>query len=171
MAAAMLPRMVENGAIAALDAVLEESLKRLKTLGYSLPLVPEVRLDLRGMAAGQALLRRNTVRLNRALLEAEGTDFARETLIHEICHLAVWERHGRRARPHGPQWRQLMRQMGVAPTRCHTAAVTPVRQQRRFAYECGCRQHALTATRHNRARRGTRYVCCACRHELRPAAD
>ncbi len=148
--------------------LMAAALKRLKNLGYGLKVPPEVRWDLRGLASGQALLQRNTIRLNAELFARESEAFARNTIIHELCHLAVWQRHGRRARPHGAQWQTLMRALGEVPERCHHAIATPVRQQLRFPYRCGCQQHQLTTTRHKRALRGTPYVCRRCRQVLVP---
>jgi hypothetical protein len=33
------------------------------------------------------------------------------TLAHEIAHFRNWKKHGRRARPHGPEWRNEFREM------------------------------------------------------------
>jgi hypothetical protein len=33
------------------------------------------------------------------------------TLAHEIAHFRNWRKHGRRARPHGPEWRNEFREM------------------------------------------------------------
>ncbi len=33
------------------------------------------------------------------------------TLAHEIAHYRNWKKHGRRAKPHGPEWRQEFRMM------------------------------------------------------------
>lgn len=146
------------------------TLKQLKSHGYGLRARPEVRWDLRGLASGQALLQRNTIRLNAELLAQEGEEFSRNTIVHELCHLAIWQHHGRRARPHGPQWQQLMRAMGEEPSRCHQAKATPVRRQRRFAYRCSCQQHALTTVRHKRALGGASYLCRRCREVLVPVS-
>jgi hypothetical protein len=35
------------------------------------------------------------------------------TLAHEIAHYRNWKLHGRRARPHGPEWREQFRSMLV----------------------------------------------------------
>ncbi|MBX6363591.1 MAG: SprT-like domain-containing protein [Gemmatimonadetes bacterium] len=86
-----------------------------------------------------------------------------EVLCHEAAHVAVHRRHGRAARPHGPEWRALVeaagyepRRLGVdapndragAPTR--SAAAEPVRAlgtpptaappapRRRYRYEHRC---------------------------------
>ncbi len=33
------------------------------------------------------------------------------TLSHEVAHYRNWKKHGRRARPHGPEWRNEFREM------------------------------------------------------------
>lgn len=150
-----------------LDGHCQAACQRLRSLSYPLRAVPELRWDLRGRAAGQAHLGRALIRLNAALLLQEGEDFALSTLVHELCHLAVWARHGRKARPHGPEWRALMQAMGQSPQRCHDAPVQAVRQQRTFRYACPCSEHALSTTRHNRAQRGVRYLCRRCAQPLK----
>lgn len=153
-----------------LEHELRLAMERMAALGYTLSPIPVIRDDLRGQAAGQALLASNTVRLNGELLRAAGAKVARHTLIHELCHLAIWSRHGRRARPHGPQWQALMRAMGEEPRRCHDLPASPSRRQRRFRYACGCTTvHQLSATRHHRVLRGERYMCRRCGNTLRPA--
>ncbi|MEN8718691.1 MAG: SprT-like domain-containing protein [Oceanococcaceae bacterium] len=147
---------------------LENARNTLMRNGYRVPDVPEVRWDLRGMAAGQAVLQRNTIRLNAMLCHQEGDEFTRETVLHEWCHLVVWRHFGRQARPHGAEWKATMRCLQLDPQRCHAATVNPTRRQRRFVYRCGCRDHELSTTRHNRARRGVVYRCVVCRTPLRP---
>ena len=33
------------------------------------------------------------------------------TLTHEIAHLIAWEKHGRRAAPHGKEWKAIFREL------------------------------------------------------------
>ena len=40
----------------------------------------------------------------------------REVLCHEAAHFAVRELHGRAAKPHGPEWRELVTLAGSEPT-------------------------------------------------------
>lgn len=40
-----------------------------------------------------------------------------EVLCHEAAHVAVHRRHGRAARPHGPEWRALVEAAGYEPRR------------------------------------------------------
>nr|MBV6630867.1 SprT-like domain-containing protein [Oceanococcus sp. HetDA_MAG_MS8] len=155
-----------------LQAIVRAALLRFAQLGYGLECEPTIRWDLRGQAAGQAILQTHTVRLNAELLQSAGEQMTRHTLIHELCHLAVWRRHGRRARPHGPQWQNLMRAMGEEPKRCHDLAASPSRRQRRFRYACACTTvHELSTTRHHRVLRGERYLCRRCGEILRAAQD
>jgi SprT protein len=135
-------------------------------------LIPTIGFDLQGLAAGQAILHRDHpgIRYNAALLEQEGDAFLQRTVPHEVAHLVVYQLYGRRVRPHGREWQQLMRQFGADPARCHRfdTGATRARHFRRFDYHCACREHQLTAIRHNRIQRGTVYLCQACKRPLRP---
>jgi len=39
----------------------------------------------------------------------------REIISHEAAHVVVWDRSGRAARPHGPEWSALMQAAGIRP--------------------------------------------------------
>jgi SprT protein len=141
---------------------------------------PEVRFDLRGRAAGQARFggpRPGTgswlIRYNPALLAANADDFLAETVPHEVAHLAAFARHGTRIRPHGPEWRAIVRRLGGVGERCHRydLASAPVRELCRFDYHCGCRNHRLSSIRHRRVLAGQVYVCRSCAGPLRPGHD
>lgn len=68
-------------------------------------------------AAGCAYPKRNLIRLNPRLLTDESR--IEDTLAHEYAHLLAYERHGAGIRPHGPEWRAVLRSMGYDPKRCH----------------------------------------------------
>jgi len=63
---------------------------------------------------GRYDLRRNTIRLATWLLEHDPA-LLREVLCHEAAHAAAYEAHGRRCRPHGEEWKRLMRAAGFEP--------------------------------------------------------
>ena len=84
---------------------------------------------------GRAYLERRLVRLN-ALLIAPGREaLLDEVFCHEVAHLVVHERHGRRAAPHGREWRALLRQVGspvrVTIPRDECAFLPPEQRRRR----------------------------------------
>lgn len=55
------------------------------------------------------------IELNQRLLSHAG-QLRREVLCHEAAHFAVRELHGRAAKPHGSEWRQLVTLAGFEPT-------------------------------------------------------
>ena len=137
----------------------------------------DVRFDLRGQSAGQAVWpagKTPRLRFNLALGAGRPEDFVTVTVAHELAHLVTAACH-RRARPHGAEWKAVMRALGIAdPRRCHDYPVPAdaTRQLRRWPYACGCRGHALSTTRHRRAERGnTVYRCRHCDEPLRFCPD
>ncbi|BCO32458.1 protein SprT [Thiohalobacter sp. COW1] len=144
-----------------------------RLLERSAPL-PAIDFDLRGRAAGQFRVRggRACIRYNPWVFALDLAGHLRETVPHEVAHYLVWERFGRTA-PHGREWRALMRAFGVTPRATGDYALdgVPVRRQRRHAYRCGCRRHALSTTRHNRARAGVQYRCRRCGESLEYCHD
>ncbi len=136
--------------------------------GVDLRQVP-LHFDLRGLAAGQARLHPAALRYNLALAARELDDCLRDTVPHEVAHLVCHALHGRRARPHGPQWRAICLALGGNGERCHVLAVEPARRLALRPYRCECATVALTSIRENRIRRGARYLCRRCGSALRPA--
>ena len=136
--------------------------------------VPEIRFDLRGRAAGQFRLQQGhaCIRYNPWVFALDPEHHLNETVPHEVAHYLVWHRFGRTA-PHGREWRALMQAFGLAPKATGDYALdgVPLRRQRRHPYRCGCREHELSTTRHNRARTGTAYHCRACGQRLRYRPD
>lgn len=133
---------------------------------------PVILFDLRGQAAGQARTRAGSapvIRYNAALLAAHSEDFIARTVPHEVAHLVAFRLHGRRIRPHGPEWRSVMALFGAVAERCHTYDVSGLaaRRLQRYAYRCACRSHELTSIRHNRIRAGQVYLCAHCGVPLR----
>ncbi|WP_456404401.1 SprT family zinc-dependent metalloprotease [Thiolapillus sp.] len=138
--------------------------------------LPEVRFDLNGQAAGQYRGGAHPrIRYNPRMAASQFEAYCQRTPAHEVAHYIIDRLHsGRRVRPHGPQWRELMRAFGLEPERCHQYDLqnVPRRRQRRFAYRCACQEHRLSTTRHNRVQyRGMKYRCIKCGEVLRSASD
>lgn len=158
---------IANGAISkALDRVR-------KHYGLELP-EPSVDYSLRGRCAGQAFIDRNGLpglRINQKLLEDNLDDFLKQTIPHEVAHLAVqWQtfKTRQRVKPHGQEWQSVMRDcFGLEPTRCHSYQTTPARVvARSFLYRCQCRQHLLTNIMHKRISRSLQALCKSCKGPL-----
>lgn len=131
-----------------------------------------VTFDLRGRAAGMYRVRggRRRIRYNPYIFARYFSDNLANTIPHEVAHYVTDVLHGlHRVRPHGPEWRAVMRAFGAAPvaTCRYDLEGLPVRRQRRFSYRCACSTHTLSTVRHKRIQGGkVRYSCRRCRTTL-----
>ena len=141
-----------------------------------LPMLP-VLFDLRGRCAGMYRIRgrERVIRYNPWLFARYPEDNLAVTIPHEVAHYTVDRLHGhRRVRPHGIEWREVMRAFGVDARASVSQDLTgiPLRRQRRHAYRCACMVHQLTTRRHHRViRDGARYVCRRCGSVLEPGSQ
>jgi predicted SprT family Zn-dependent metalloprotease len=82
------------------------------------------------------------------------------TLRHEVAHLlAQWRVGRRRIAPHGEEWRQACRDLGIADeTRCHNLPFSTKKYSRRYLYRCpNCKEEFPRFRRIRRA-----IACLAC---------
>jgi SprT protein len=116
-------------------------------------------------AAGRADYREKLISLNPMLLNLEsvnghsGSEIDR-TLRHELAHLlAQWRVGRRRIAPHGIEWRQACRDLGIADeARCHNLPFATKPYPRRFVYRCpNCKENFPRVRRIRRA-----IACLAC---------
>ena len=92
-------------------------------------------------AAGRADHRQKLISLNPRLVEHPAE--IDRTLRHELAHILAQFRAGRRRiSPHGPQWQQACRDLGIADEkRCHTLPLPTKSYTPRFIYRCpNCRR-------------------------------
>lgn len=131
-----------------------------------------VMFDLRGLAAGMYRVRggRREIRYNPHIFARYFSDNLENTVPHEVAHYVIDVLHGmRRVRPHGPEWRAVMRAFGAEPTvTCrYDLDGLPVRRQQRFSYRCACTTHSISTVRHKRIQGGrARYSCRRCQTPL-----
>ena len=88
-------------------------------------------------AAGRADFRRKLISLNPRLREHDAAEIDR-TLRHELAHLLAQSRAGRRrVAPHGTEWRNACRDLGIGDeSRTHALPFPVQRRSRRYLYEC-----------------------------------
>jgi SprT protein len=93
-------------------------------------------------AAGRADYRHKLISLNPRLVE-HPSEIDR-TLRHELAHILAQfrQKSRRRISPHGPEWQQACRDLGIADEkRCHTLPFPAKRYAPRFIYRCpNCRR-------------------------------
>lgn len=136
---------------------------------YDLPHQPiPVQFNLRGRAVGMYRVSGRTavIRYNPYIFSRYFDHGLHTTVPHEVAHYIADRVWGlARIRPHGIEWRSVMRKLGAEPaaSACFDLNGLPVRRQRRFTYRCDCDTHEITACRHNRISKGrARYHCRQC---------
>ncbi|NLT71891.1 MAG: hypothetical protein GXX91_14545 [Verrucomicrobiaceae bacterium] len=115
-------------------------------------------------AAGRAFLKDSRIELNprlQDLPEEQRADELRRTLLHELAHLVAFERSGqRRIPPHGAEWRQACRDLGIPDEdRCHDLDFQSRRLARKYAYHCPHCRAVIQRVRRLK-RRVACYPCC-----------
>jgi predicted SprT family Zn-dependent metalloprotease len=87
--------------------------------------------------AGMAFAAKAVVTLNPRLIEF-GEEEVDRTLRHELAHLLAHHRAGRRRiAPHGPEWQQACRDLGlIDDKRCHTLPLPRRVMRARHFYRC-----------------------------------
>jgi SprT protein len=108
--------------------------------------------------AGRADSRRKLIILNPQLVQ-HPSEIDR-TLRHELAHLLAQFRAGRRRiSPHGVEWREACRGLGIADERrCHNLPFAALTYPARFVYRCPhCREEFQRVRRVRRA-----VACLAC---------
>ncbi len=132
----------------------------------------DVRFDLRGRSSGMYVLKykQRYLRFNPFIFAKYFDDSLATTVPHEVAHYVSDILFGiKNIRPHGKEWQAIMHKLGVEPkvTGNYDLSGIPVKQQRRFAYVCGCMMHQLTTIRHNKISTGkTHYFCQKCDGQL-----
>jgi len=98
------------------------------------------------------------------------------TAVHEACHLVADWKFGYAAKPHGREWKSLMRQCGEDSSAtwnlnqsAQEAGLGRKRHAKNYVTICGCGEHPITQNRWTRMQRGTRYRCRTCKQSLRAA--
>jgi predicted SprT family Zn-dependent metalloprotease len=113
--------------------------------------------------AGMAYPRKQLVTLNPRLREF-GHEEVDRTLRHELAHLLAHHRAGRRRiAPHGPEWAQACRDLGLADERrCHDLPLPRRKMTARHFYRCP--HCALELQRVRPLRHKSACLACCRRH-------
>jgi predicted SprT family Zn-dependent metalloprotease len=126
------------------DAALEKEARQLLCSLGAKRIATELRVEWNPRlqtAAGRADYRNKLISLNpRLVAHPEEID---RTLRHELAHILAQFRAGRRRiSPHGAQWQQACRDLGIpGEKRCHALPFPARRYAARFIYRCpNCRR-------------------------------
>ena len=111
--------------------------------------MPDIRFDLKGKSAGQArfdysrtfgLTNKVTsiIRFNSTLMEDNPQAFIHDVAPHESAHVIANHLYGRKIKPHGREWKMIMRTvLEKEPTVTHRLDVSKV-SPKPYGYSCAC---------------------------------
>lgn len=168
------------------DAIWQERLAKWSQ-HWGLPELPgrvQIGVSTRmRVSLGRCAPRSGTIRIASFLL-AGPEHLLAEVVCHELAHVAAVELHGPRCRPHGREWRALMRAAGHAPRaripEADLERVLPLQGSTRVVWEhrcpaCGARRLAGRPVKQWRCARCHRFGLggrlVVSRLEHRPTAD
>jgi len=136
---------------------------------------PKISFDLRGSIAGKAR-GFSHIFYNLSLMKENWEDFWENTIPHEAAHSVVSklnylgflrDNYGI-VKPHGKEWKAVMRKFGCEPERCHNYDVSNCGGwSRPFVYKCECNEHKLTNVMHKRIKSGDGRFCRRCKATLK----
>lgn len=141
---------------------------------------PEVRYDLIGRSAGQAVYDQfgkspYVIRVNPVLLNENESYIVNQTVPHEMAHVVVYQFYlarGIQVKGHGNEWKRVMRYFGLEPDRCHSLDTTTIRAIRggvEYHFNCGCvgKVYKLSKHKYNKYVSGISYRCPRCKVQLK----
>ncbi len=124
--------------------------------------VPSIRYDINSAGTAGLAYRSERIRLNPAFLLHHTDHYIEQTVAHEYAHCAVYAMHGR-VQSHGPEWKNMMRLLGIPPDRCHEMelpeGVRVGKPKQKFGYHCGhCNEPmAVGPVTHKKIQRGATF--------------
>lgn len=113
--------------------------------------------------AGRAFYKKGLVELNPRLWERMSEEERRNTLFHEIAHIAAYLIHGETG--HGYHWKKLMLDAGENPSVYHNFDVSGIKNY--HTVRCDCKEHSVGPIQYNRILKGRKYRCKLCKSFVR----
>lgn len=111
--------------------------------------------------AGLAYLHSNRIEFSTQLLIENTEQFMKSTVPHEVAHIITKILHPNTKQHHGPEWKNVMRELGAEPKTYHSYDISScVKEVKTYRYSCACEEfHYLTKRRHTKAQTGFEYLC------------
>ena len=140
----------------------------------------EISFNLKGRSAGMYRVSRHKgwhftqakreIRYNSFIFSKYFDDNFNTTIPHEVAHYISDMLYGlKNIKPHGKEWKAIMQTFGAnaAVTADYDLSGIPLKKQSLYTYQCSCREHQLSAIRHNKIKqRRYKYYCNNCKQAL-----
>jgi SprT protein len=140
----------------------------------------DITFNLKGRCAGMYRVKSHgriftrqhrEIRYNPYIFSKYFADNYNTTIPHEVAHYVTDRLYGlKNIKPHGKEWKAVMHAFDAdaSVTADYDLSGIPLKNQSLFTYQCSCREHRLTAIRHNKIVKGRyQYHCKNCKQSLR----
>lgn len=139
-----------------------------------------ITFNLKGRSAGMYRIKysksrifirqQREIRYNPYIFSKYFEDNYATTIPHEVAHYVTDIIYGlKNIKPHGREWKAVMQAFGAnaAVTANYDLSGIPLKKQSLYTYQCRCREHQLSAIRHNKIKkRRYQYYCNYCKQAL-----
>lgn len=169
------PSLIEDVKIKVFQKILEVHKKLEDIYKFKIPSVP-ILFTKKGSVAGAFILKRDgsmLINFNMAMLLKHTEHFVDNVVPHEYCHYVVYliasenPKILKKMKAHGDEWKQMMKMIGVEPTRCHNYDVP---KKNYYLYQCECADGVLVGPQiHKKISLGvknTTYRCKTCKEPI-----
>lgn len=113
------------------------------------------------------------LKLNPDLLNEMKEVYIDNVVTHEFAHACVrkyigYYKNGKKIMPHGTEFKSFCRTFGIsggATTSIASNSKTLTENKKRLnriTYVCDCMEHQMTVIKHNKIRKGEKYICKHC---------
>ena len=133
----------------------------------------EISFNLKGRSAGMYRVSRQSIwhigqmkreiRYNSFIFSKYYDDNFNTTIPHEVAHYISDLVYGlKNIKPHGKEWKAIMQAFDAdaAVTANYDLSGIPLKRRSLYTYQCRCREHQLSAIRHNKIKKRRKQYCC-----------
>jgi len=146
-----------------------EELESLIYQKYNLKINPSLVFDLKTTSYyGYYDEETNEIHLHLPLLKEFKKLYINEVLTHEYAHAVVFKLYGYNVKPHGKEWKNIMKYLGIKKPAATTTIFdnSEFIRKNSYLYKCNCDIYYLSKYIHNRIQKGYKYYCKRCNGKL-----
>ena len=133
------------------EKCIDESVNKImgSLPGHELKIPFSFRTDMKGIAGRAHCYSNKRIELSEQLFLENVEEFFLHTIPHEVAHILAVILYPDAKQHHGPEWKSVMRELGVEPVRCHNYDTSSCYKDTRFRYNCACSTHHLLSKIHS----------------------
>lgn len=154
-------KIVDDNLKTRVDQCVAKCIEIVLGENHNLKIPVSYRTDLKKVAGLAWCYSNIRIELSEQLFLENIEKFFLTTIPHEVAHILTVMLYPEAKQDHGPEWKSVMRILGIEPKRCHNYNILSCyKPGSYFRYSCSCNpHHNLTKIRHKRINLGQVYSC------------